>query len=62
MKKMFESLIMQAAEKRYIDPVKNHFKIINSTSLKMIAYFSSANNIALIQIRFRLAKKGKFNN
>jgi len=53
---------MQAAEKRYIDPVKSHLKIINSTSLKMIASFSSANYIALIQIRFRLAKKGKFNN
>ena len=53
---------MQAAEEKYIDLVKNHLKIINSTSLKMIASFSSAKYKAHIQIRFRLAKKGKFNN
>ena len=60
--KRFESLITQTAEERYIDPVKNHLKIINSITLKMIAYYLGITDVALSRRRSRLAKKGNFNN
>ena len=59
--KRFESLITQTAEERYVDLVKNHPKIINSISLKMIASYLGITDVALSRIRSRLAKKGNFN-
>ena len=56
--KRFESLITQTAEERYVDLVKNHPKIINSISLKMIASYLGITDVALSRIRSRLAKKG----
>ena len=60
--KRFESLITQTAEKRYVDLVKNHPKIINSISLKMIASYLGITDVALSRIRSRLAKKGNINH
>ena len=60
--KRFESLITQTAEERYVDLVKNHPKIINSISLKMIASYLGITDVALSRIRSRLAKKGNVNN
>jgi len=59
--KRFESLITQTAEERYVDLVKNHPKIINSISLKMIASYLGITDVALSRIRSRLAKKGSAN-
>ena len=59
--KRFESLITQTAEERYVDLVKNHPKIINSISLKMIASYLGITDVALSRIRSRLAKKGNIN-
>ena len=59
--KRFESLITQTAEERYVDLVKNHPKIINSISLKMIASYLGITDVALSRIRSRLAKKGYAN-
>ena len=56
--KRFESLITQTAEERYVDLVKNHPKIINSISLKMIASYLGITDVALSRIRSRLAKRG----
>ena len=58
--KRFESLITQTAEERYVDLVKNLPKIINSISLKMIAYYLGITDVALRRIRSRLAKKRKY--
>ena len=58
--KRFESLITQTAEERYVDLVKNHPKIINSISLKMIASYLGITDVALSRIRSRLAKKRKY--
>ena len=60
--KRFESLITQTAEERYVDLVKNHPKIINSISLKMIASYLGITDVALSRIRSRLAKKGSSTN
>ena len=60
--KRFESLITQTAEERYVDLVKNHPKIINSISLKMIASYLGITDVALSRIRSRLAKKGNINH
>ena len=60
--KRFESLITQTAEERYVDLVKNHPKIINSISLKMIASYLGITDVALSRIRSRLAKKGSANH
>ena len=60
--KRFESLITQTAEERYVDLVKNHPKIINSISLKMIASYLGITDVALSRIRSRLAKKGYANH
>ena len=60
--KRFESLITQTAEERYVDLVKNHPKIINSISLKMIASYLGITDVALSRIRARLAKKGNVNH
>ena len=60
--KRFESLITQTAEERYVDLVKNHPKIINSISLKMIASYLGITDVALSRIRSRLAKKGNVNH
>ena len=59
--KRFESLITQTAEERYVDLVKNHPKIINSISLKMIASYLGITDVALSRIRSRLAKKRSAN-
>ena len=59
--KRFESLITQTAEERYVDLVKNHPKIINSISLKMIASYLGITDVALSRIRSRLAEKGSAN-
>ena len=56
--KRFESLITQTAEERYVDLVKNHPKIINSISLKMIASYLGITDVALSQIRARIANRG----
>ena len=60
--KRFEALITQTAEERYVDLVKNHPKIINSISLKMIASYLGITDVALSRIRSRLAKKGNINH
>ena len=52
-KKRFESLITQKVEERYVDLVKNHPKIINSISLKMIASYLGITDVALSRIRSR---------
>tara|TARA_A100001037_G_scaffold161179_1_gene145140 strand:+ start:108 stop:422 length:315 start_codon:yes stop_codon:yes gene_type:complete len=59
--KRFESPITQTAEERYVDLVKNHPKIINSISLKMIASYLGITDVTLSRIRSRLAKKGSAN-
>ncbi len=57
--KRFESPITQTAEERYVDLVKNHSKIINSISLKMITSYLGIIAVALSRIRSRFAKKRK---
>ena len=56
--KRFESLITKSAEERYVDLVKNHPKIIQSISLKMIASYLGITDVALSRIRSRLSKRG----
>ena len=56
--KRFESLIKKSAEERYVDLVKNHPKIIQSISLKMIASYLGITDVALSRIRSRLSKRG----
>ena len=56
--KRFESLITKSAEVRYVDLVKNHPKIIQSISLKMIASYLGITDVALSRIRSRLSKRG----
>tara|TARA_A100001011_G_scaffold299098_1_gene312159 strand:- start:528 stop:1133 length:606 start_codon:yes stop_codon:yes gene_type:complete len=59
--KRFESLITKSAEERYVDLVKNHPKIIQSISLKMIASYLGITDVALSRIRSRLSKRGSKN-
>jgi len=56
--KRFESLITKSAQERYVDLVKNHPKIIQSISLKMIASYLGITDVALSRIRSRLSKRG----
>ena len=58
LEKRFESLITKGAEDRYVDLVKNHPKIIQSISLKMIASYLGITDVALSRIRSRLSKRG----
>tara|TARA_S200000501_G_scaffold290755_1_gene275846 strand:- start:225 stop:392 length:168 start_codon:yes stop_codon:yes gene_type:complete len=51
-------LITKSAEERYVDLVKNHPKIIQSISLKMIASYLGITDVALSRIRSRLSKRG----
>tara|TARA_A100001015_G_C14871353_1_gene664524 strand:+ start:418 stop:837 length:420 start_codon:yes stop_codon:yes gene_type:complete len=56
--KRFESLITKSAADRYVDLVKNHSKIIQFISLRMIASCLGINDIALGRMRSMLSIKG----
>ena len=52
------NLPLNIFEQRYLDLVKNHPKIIQSISLKMIASYLGITDVALSRIRSRLSRRG----